>query len=410
VRLGCPEPTSYGDFTRALHAKLGGKRWPASGTFEMTWRCNLACAHCYNNLPAGDRAARRAELTREEHCRILDEVAEAGCLWLLYTGGEIFARPDFLDIYTHAKRKGFLITLFTNGKAVTPRIADFLAEWRPFKVEITLYGRTRETYERFTGDPGSFDRCMRGIRLLLDRDLPLSLKTVVTNINRHELAAMRRFVETDLGVDFRFDGMVNARLDGAPGPAALRLTAEEIVALDLADPTRRDEWAKAPANSRPPAGASGGAGPLYSCGAGVHGFSVDPYGTLRICALSMRDGYDLRSGSFREGWEQAIDRIRSKPATRWTKCTACTLQALCGMCPAMGELEHGDPERAVEPFCEVGHLRAIVLGVPLPAHGPCEFCPGGPLHEALLAKAERLLGAVARVERQTPAVAIRSDA
>ena len=406
--MGCPDPTSYGEFTRALHAKLGGKRSPTSGTFELTWRCNLSCAHCYNNLPAGDVAARRAELTREEHFRIPDEVADAGCLWLLYTGGEIFTRRDFLDIYTYAKRKGFLITLFTNGTAITPHIAEFLAEWRPFKIEITLYGRTRETYERFTRVLGSYDRCMRGIRLLVDRGLPLSLKTVVTSVNRVEFSAMRQFAEDELGVKFRFDGMVNARLDGAPGPAALRLKPEEIVALDLADAVRRDEWVRVAAMPLAPADANGGVGPLYSCGAGVHGFSVDPYGTLRICALSTSDGYDLRSGNFREGWEQALGRIRSKPATRRTKCTDCALKALCGMCPAMGELEHQDAEAAVEPFCEVGHLRAIALGVPVPPHGHCAYCPGGSLHASLLAKAERLL-ALGRIEDAAPSATIAAQ-
>ena len=71
----------------------------------------------------------------------------------MFTGGEIFARRDFLDIYTYAKRKGFLITLFTNGTLITPRIADYLAAWRPFAIEITLYGRTKDTYERLTGIP-----------------------------------------------------------------------------------------------------------------------------------------------------------------------------------------------------------------------------------------------------------------
>ncbi len=108
-------------------------------------------------------------------------------MWLLFTGGEIFARKDFLDIYTHAKKRGLLITLFTNGTQITPAIADYLADWRPFAIEITLYGRTRETYERLTRVPGSFDRCMRGIRLLKERGLPLKLKTVAVTINRHEM-------------------------------------------------------------------------------------------------------------------------------------------------------------------------------------------------------------------------------
>jgi hypothetical protein len=46
-----------------------------------------------------DAAARSEELSLEEHRRLLDELAEAGCLWILYTGGEIFARADFLEIY-----------------------------------------------------------------------------------------------------------------------------------------------------------------------------------------------------------------------------------------------------------------------------------------------------------------------
>ena len=135
------------------------------------------------------------ELSTDELRRIIDEIADAGCLWLLFTGGEIFARKDFLEIYTHAKQRGLLISLFTNGTQVTPAIADYLAVWRPFAIEITLYGRTRETYERLTGVPGSFDRCMRGIRLLKERGLPLKLKSVAVTINRHETprhAALRR--------------------------------------------------------------------------------------------------------------------------------------------------------------------------------------------------------------------------
>jgi len=85
----------------------------------------------------GDRQARESELTLAEHIRLLDELVAAGCLWVLYTGGEIFGRKDFVDIYQAAKSRGFLVTLFTNGTLITPQIADMLAEWRPFAIEIT---------------------------------------------------------------------------------------------------------------------------------------------------------------------------------------------------------------------------------------------------------------------------------
>src|SRR5437879_6680845 len=190
----------------------------------------------------GDLAARNRELSRDEHFKLLDELAELGCLWLLYTGGEIFARKDFLEIYTQAKKKGFLITLFTNGTLITEKTADYLREWPPFAIEITLYGRTKETYEALTGIPGAYERCLRGIALLRSRGLPLKLKTVATSVNKHEVSAMRQFAEEELGVEFKMDGQINPRIDCSQSPLAVRLTPEELVALDMALPKGKSEY------------------------------------------------------------------------------------------------------------------------------------------------------------------------
>jgi MoaA/NifB/PqqE/SkfB family radical SAM enzyme len=185
----------------------------------------------------GDVEARRSELSYNEHCHLLDQMANVGRLWILYTGGEIFARKDFLDIYIYAKKKGFLITLFTNGTLITPRIANYLLQWRPFSIEITLYGFARETYERLTGISGSYDRCLRGIHLLLERGLPLKLKTVAVSINKHGVGEMKGFAE-GLGVGFKFDSMVNPRIDCSRSPLGVRLQPWEIVKMDLEDAER----------------------------------------------------------------------------------------------------------------------------------------------------------------------------
>ena len=136
----------YGDWSLGVHQRLSAKRIPISGSIDVTQRCNNQCLHCYNNLSAGDQKASEVELTFDEYRRIIDEIVDAGCLWLLFTGGEIFLRKDFLDIYTYAKRKGLLITLFTNGTLITADIADYLAQLAPFSIEVTLYGRTKDTY------------------------------------------------------------------------------------------------------------------------------------------------------------------------------------------------------------------------------------------------------------------------
>ena len=193
---------TYGGFSRGIHERHFGRRAPVEVSIEVTRRCPLECLHCYNNLPMNDAGARQQELSLEEHRQLLDELVAAGCLWILYTGGEIFARPDFLDIYTEAKKRGFLVTLFTNGTLITPRVADYLAEWRPFAIEITLYGATRETYEALTQIPGSYDRCMRASGCS-ERGLPLKLKTVPTTINKHEVYEMQRLAVEEFGVEFK---------------------------------------------------------------------------------------------------------------------------------------------------------------------------------------------------------------
>ena len=371
---------SYGDFSAQIYRRARGGRLPTNGTIELTHRCPLACAHCYNNLPVGDAGARARELSTVEVCRIIDEMAEAGCLWLLLTGGEVLARRDFVEIYQHAKSRGLLVTLFTNGTQITAEIADMLAEWRPFAVEITLYGRTRETYERLTGVPGSFDRCMRGIRLLSERGVPLKLKTVAVSINRHEVPEMQQFAE-ELGVEFKFDGMINARIDCSHSPLEVRLSPAEMVELDVLDPARRAEWASLAERARPVVATRDD---VYQCGGGINSFAIDPEGKMSICVLSHSDQFDLRQGSFQEGWNGFLAKVRSKKITRPTKCTDCHIRAFCSACAATSELEHGDPEAPVEFFCEVAHLRAHVVGLTPPAHGPCAFCEGGAHHERLL--------------------------
>lgn len=377
---------TYGDFSQVIHTQAMRGRLPMDATIEVTRRCPLTCSHCYNNLPMNDAAARAGELTLEEHKRLVDELEELGCLWILYTGGEIFARRDFLDIYEYARRRGFLVTLFTNATLITETIADRLAALPPMALEVTLYGRTQETYEKLTGIPGSWKQAMRGIELILDRKLPLKLKTVAVSVNVHELDAIRQFAE-ELRVEFKFDAMMNPRIDCSSSPLEVRLTPAEVVALDLSDPARAAEWHRLGTFTDPEPEA---VPDIYDCGGGVNSFAIDPTGAMTICTLSHQESYDLRKGSVRDGWFQFLHSIRARKATRVTKCTFCSLRSLCGSCAANGELENGDPESPVEFLCQTAHLRAKLFDVPVKAHGDCEYCPGGSDHHHLLEQAEEV--------------------
>ena len=384
------DPTAYGDFSLSIHTHYFGQRAPLEAAIEVTRRCPLECLHCLNNLPMGDLPARNRELSKEEHMRVLDELAELGTFWLLYSGGEIFARKDFLEIYTYAKKKGFLITLFTNGTLISDKIADYLVEWPPFAIEITLYGRTKETYEALTGIPGSYERCLRGIEMLRRRKLPLKLKTVATTVNKHEVFAMKRFAEDDLGLEFKFDGLVNPRLDCSQSPLGVRLSPEDVVALDMHSPKNQVEYRRLAERdlAAPPVLES--SDNLYFCGGGMNSFAINPYGEMSICVLSQQDTYNIREGGVKQGWDQFLGQIRQKKRQRPTKCRSCRIQGLCAMCAAQGELENGDPESPVEFLCEVAHLRAMALGFQVPAHGDCDCCNDSERHQSLQESAARI--------------------
>ena len=381
---------SYGSFSQSLHQRYFGERAPLEVSIEVTRRCPLECLHCYNNLPMGDVEARHRELSKEEHFHLLDQLVEVGAFWLLYSGGEIFARKDFLEIYTYAKNKGFLITLFTNGILINEHVADYLLQYPPFAIEITLYGRTKATYEALTGIPGSYERCLRGIELLLERGLPLKLKTVPTTINKHEVFAMKRFAEEELGVEFKFDGQINPRIDCSQSPLGVRLSPEEVVALDMHSPKSASEYRQLAEKdlAGPPPLAS--IDTVYFCGGGMKSFAVDPYGRMSVCVISQQETYDIRQGSVREGWEKFLLAVRTRKRTRPTKCVGCRIQSLCGMCPANGELENGDKESPVAFLCEAAHLRAYSLGLEVPEHGDCEFCHGGAEELRLRKAAEQI--------------------
>jgi radical SAM protein with 4Fe4S-binding SPASM domain len=389
---------SYGAFSQSLHQRYFGERSPLEASIEMTRRCPLTCLHCYNNLPMGDTDARLRELTTEEHLRILDQLVEMGTFWLLYSGGEIFARKDFLEIYTYAKQKGFLITLFTNGILINERIADHLLEWPPFAIEITLYGRTKATYEALTGIPGSYERCLHGIELLSSRGLPLKLKTVPTTINKHEIFAMKSFAEDELGVEFKFDSQINPRIDCSQSPLGVRLSPEEAVALDMHSQKAAAEYRELAERDIHSAPGLSHVDTVYFCGGGMKTLAINAYGQMSICAISQQDTYDTRKGTLREGWEKFVFSVRTQKRTRPTKCTECRIQSLCGMCPANGELEAGDKETPVPFLCEVAHLRALSLGLEVPAHGECEFCATGTEHDRLRSAAERIRSLETNVE------------
>jgi radical SAM protein with 4Fe4S-binding SPASM domain len=321
----------------------------------MTHRCNLRCVHCYLGDERNAESQAR-ELDTAFWCSVVDQIAEAGCLNLLITGGEPFARSDFAEVYTRAKRRGLLVTVFTNGTRLDDSLLRLFSELPPWLVEVSLYGATKETYDKVTTVPGAWERCLAGVDALCSAGVRVALKTVILKGNQHEVGAMRQMAE-DRRANFRVDPAVFPCRDGDQGPIEHRVAAAQAVAIEMADLGHLESTAKAYERLRTLPSVDR----LYTCAAGQTGFHIDPEGTLQPCMMVNGHGFDLRRGSFRTGWDDVIRRFREIEAPRGYECNSCERRFLCGLCPAQASMETGSPDRKSDYYCSLGREREQLI-------------------------------------------------
>jgi radical SAM protein with 4Fe4S-binding SPASM domain len=351
--MTCPQTRweSDGSYLNVLNEKVARMRIPMCGSIDITHRCNLNCAHCY----LGDRSGSANIDSQRDTAQwksLIDEIVEAGCLSLVITGGEPLLRKDFETLYRYSRESGLLVTLFTNGTLVTDRTIDLLRELPPFAVEVTLYGATAATYETVTGVRGSYERCIAGIERLISGNIRVRLKTILMTLNSHEFSAMQDMAKR-YDVEFRSDAAIFPCFDNTLSPVELRVSPEAVVAKEFSDPETFRQWREHFERSRE----TFLTGPLYQCGAGLTTFHVDSSGFLKPCLMVTGLKYDLKKGSFKEGWETVIPRIREKRIAPTFECATCEKLSLCGFCPAFFKLESGSDEIPSEYLCRIGHHR-----------------------------------------------------
>ena len=353
-----------------LWNKLKNKRVPLSFDLEVTARCNNDCRHCYINLPANDPAARARELSLAEISCIADEAVSLGAIWCLLTGGEPLLRPDFAEVYLTLKRKGLLISVFTNATLVNEEHVALFKKYPPRDIEVTVYGVTRETYEEVTRKPSTFDRFMQGLNLLIAGGVRVRLKAMAMQSNLHEQVAIADFCRARTKDYFRFDPQLHLRFDGNAARneeiRAERLSPAEIVAVERADEQRFSILEKGCDKLIVPEFAHFGCDHLFHCGAGNGSFTISYDGRFRLCSSLWHPEsvYDLRKGTLAEAWHTFVPQVRdmrSHSEEFLEKCRHCPLINLCLWCPAHAHLERGEMEAWVSYFCDVAHARAEAL-------------------------------------------------
>jgi len=340
------------EYISTLRSEFARQRVPAYGSLELTHRCNLRCIHCY----LGGSDDNKEELTTDEWRLVIDQIAESGCLTLIITGGEPLLRPDFADIYRHAKKKGLLVTVFTNGTLIQESILELFEDLPPYSIEITLYGATPVTYEKITGVPGSFEKCIKSILEIKKRNFNLKLKAILLRTNQHELKTIHA-ISQKFNAEFRLDPAIFPALNNSKAPVALRVPPHEAVSIEFDDPKRLEEWQKFYNRLRKVPGDEF----LFTCGAGLTSFHIDPEGNLSPCLMVREPKYNILKGDFTKGWNETISCIREIKVGRNYHCNHCEKRFLCGLCPGFSRLEQGSFEGISPYLCSLGEERYKTL-------------------------------------------------
>lgn len=355
-------------------ASFWKKRRPLLGhlDIELTERCNNNCIHCYINLPADDIVAREKELSTGELKKILKEAASLGCLSVRFTGGEPLLRDDFEELYLFARKLGIRVLIFTNATLVSPRLARLFARIPPLeKIEVSVYGMKKKSYESVTRSPGSFEAAWRGINLLLEKNVSFVVKGVVLPPNKGEMREFETWASTIPWVDkphsysmfydlrCRRESEVKNHLI-----KELRLSPEEGLRILTRYRERYiNEMTEFCSKFIGPEGDV-----LFSCGSGVGSGCVDAYGFFQPCMLLRHPAtiYCLKNGSLKDALTTFFPKVREKKAVDpeyLERCGRCFLRGFCEQCPAKSWMEHGTLDTPVEYFCEVAHAQARYLGL-----------------------------------------------
>lgn len=332
------------DYYQKIVKKTVDENIPFTVHFDLTYKCNLKCVHCYVVQKE------REELSTEEIKSILDQLAEANTLCLTFSGGEIFTRKDFFEIAYYAREKGFALRLFTNGTLITPEIADKIKELHPLSVEMSLYGIDPPIHESITKVPGSYAKTIKAFRLLKERGLKTKVKSSLMRENIGEFKKLWAFAR-ELKSRFIFDPTIIPQNSGNQEPLNYRLTEEDLLKF-LSSHMHSSKWKPLKLT-----------GEERMCGAGLNNLYISPYGEVYPCLSIRKSCGNLTKQSLSEVWQAPIlKELRATKFSDLKECSTCSLSSYCDRCPGLALLEDGDLFGPSQAACTLARARKTTYG------------------------------------------------
>ncbi|WP_455354398.1 radical SAM protein [Streptomyces sp. SYSU K217416] len=283
-------------------------------SYELNMGCNWACKHCYLGLKEF------AGLDWPERVRLLHILRDAGVLWLQITGGEPTIDRHFAAVYSLAYDLGMMVEVLTNGSRLhSPLILKLLTERRPYRLTLSVYGATEETYDELTQRNGAWKSFQRGVEAASAANLPVEFSIIVTRDNEHEVEAMYDLAES-FGARAREYNNMTPTYFGSGETLSSQAT------------TRHRERKI-----------------FTGCDAGHTSLHVDPHGMASVCKIARDHPIPL----IEEGITglSRLGGIADQALLRQGGCSGCMLSSTCSTCMPLAQ-RYREAKAPLRSYCQ----------------------------------------------------------
>lgn len=331
---------------------------PLGATIELTPVCNFSCKMCYvRKTPAQLQAEGKTLIGYTAWLEQAQQWKEAGTLYLLLTGGEPFLYPNFRELYIGLHQMGFLLSVNTNASMIDEETMLWLKQYAPSRMNITLYGASRETYGRICGNPDGFDRAVRAIHWLKEAGIPVVINASMIPENAEDMEKIMEFGKS-MQLNTRISTYMFPPVRREKEQTDSRFSPEEAAKMFVRrircqfceqvvnDMFRRqqtgsfDDWGQQPDQ--------------MVCRAGRSSFFLSWEGKMSACGLLP---FPVEVEPFKEPflqcWQTLTEKVRTVKVLE--KCQGCELRHLCNPCAATVYAECGDVNGKAEYLCEMSN-------------------------------------------------------
>ena len=325
------------------------KECPSPGIFfEITRKCNLKCRHC-----RVVEINKKMELSYREICNIIDQLAEIGCFYIDFTGGEPLMRRDFFNIAIYTRRKKMTFIIHTNGSLITSSIADRIADLHPLEIYIPFLGLREETDDRLRGRRGIHKKVIRAVKLLEERGVRTRLTLVVMKQNATEMIKAKEFVQKIGGSSWYFLPLIHPRIDGSESPLICRASDSQLEQIGRFIPEWRIDTTSFVSSSD--------FLDYPVCTAGKQASIITAYGEFNPCFWfpDKNNTRNLREKTLFQIWKSdpKFKKLASLKNKDLPICKNCNLRIYCNPCPALSFFEKRNITLPSSEICRTARIR-----------------------------------------------------